>query len=57
MGLLLRDGMLVQFTEEDEHSDETPGYIVQSPWSSGEMDAFDAYIKVFWNDVKLARAR
>ena len=57
LGLLLRDANLIQFTEDGEHSDETPPYIIQSIWETREMDSFSGYIKRLWADISKSLTR
>jgi len=51
LGILLKDANLIQYTEEGGHSDETPGYIMQSAWGIDEVDTFSKYIKELRTEV------
>lgn len=43
-GFLLKDANLIQFTEDGDYDEGTPGYIMQSSWGKEEVDEFSAYI-------------
>jgi hypothetical protein len=45
LGLLLKDSNLIQYTEEDGHSEETPQYIVGSGWGIYELNRFNSFLK------------
>jgi hypothetical protein len=51
LGFLLKDVNLIQFTEDGGHSEDTPGYIVQSAWGEKELEAINEYILKVKSDL------
>jgi hypothetical protein len=51
LGILLNDAILIQYTEDGGHAEDTPGYIVQSAWRTPEEDKFAEYIRKVKTDL------